>query len=690
LLAKIVQGEFAFMSKGKTFQKNRDSLLLKYGAAALSVIVVSIFVFLSIAIHITKKPIRSVYQDSIEAILNQSVDFAETWFDTQVEVLNSFQSAVVDGRTDIETIKENIRMKKKPNGFEYIMVFWDTDTNAKDGGPETYNTKGTVSKVGILSKEYWKMHKENDVLSWLESPRKSNAGGITMPLFVRSDFVDTKTNSYMHGGMVGFLELEPINKLAKVFYETGSVSVYDDNNELRAGEDILNAADKDAHFIYTKECNMGNKKWTVVASIEKNEVNGITAFLSRIFVIGGIIVSVCLMFSVLLIIKLIIGKFDQIKKNIDNLNTGDKDLTKRLEVKHNNEISQVKQSVNNFVSTVHETVKEIRNSNDYMNTTFANVKNQLDSANAEIDSMNDAIQSAKLNLDAEDDCVLDTTKAVGQISSSIKGLNDLITSQSNAITQASASIEEMIGNIQSVSHSVLKMSKEFDDLNVATIDGIEKNKIVNELLGIVLNQSKSLQDTNTVISDISSQTNLLSMNAMIESAHAGEAGKGFAVVADEIRKLADTSAAQSKSIGENLQKVSENINKVVESANASKLSFELVAEKSKNTSELVDSIRRAMEEQSEGSKQILEFLSSMNNISGSVQSSSHEIESKTNQIVTSVSSLKEATEKMSDNFRRIVATNKSTKDATVNLLQTSDELNHAVNDISRKVGVFKI
>jgi methyl-accepting chemotaxis protein len=279
---------------------------------------------------------------------------------------------------------------------------------------------------------------------------------------------------------------------------------------------------------------------------------------------------------------------------------------------------------------------------------------------------------------------------VGQISSSIKGLNDLITSQSNAITQASASIEEMIGNIQSVSHSVLKMSKEFDDLNVATIDGIEKNKIVNELLGIVLNQSKSLQDTNTVISDISSQTNLLSMNAMIESAHAGEAGKGFAVVADEIRKLADTSAAQSKSIGENLQKVSENINKVVESANASKLSFELVAEKSKNTSELVDSIRRAMEEQSEGSKQILEFLSSMNNISGSVQSSSHEIESKTNQIVTSVSSLKDATEKMSDNFRRIVATNKSTKDATVNLLQTSDELNHAVNDISRKVGVFKI
>ena len=199
----------------------------------------------------------------------------------------------------------------------------------------------------------------------------------------------------------------------------------------------------------------------------------------------------------------------------------------------------------------------------------------------------------RTTLEAEDKSVTDTSDLVAQISSNITTLNQMIDSQVEAITQASAGIEQMIGNIQSISGSIDKMAGEFTELNAATVEGIEKNRIVNELLNSVLAQSKTLQDTNMVIASISSQTNLLSMNAMIESAHAGEAGKGFAVVAEEIRKLADTSATQSKSIGENLKLIAENIKKVVESADLSKASFEVVSEKTNNTSELVYSIKKA-------------------------------------------------------------------------------------------------
>lgn len=678
------------MSKQKKYKERTETLLVKYGIPAFIEIILCITVFSIINIYITKKPVQSIYSESVENFLELSIDNAETWIENQVEVLNVFQKAIVNPIDNKDAIKERIKSKTKPNGFEYVMVFWDDATGAKDGGPETYNTKGGISTVGILQKEYWKQHRLNDVSVWLESPRESNLGGYTMPLFVKSTFTDEETGELVNGGMVGFLQLAPINELAKTFYQTGNISVYDDTMTLRAGIDVLNAENKDDLLIHAKNCKMENKFWTVVASMEKAEIGNITDNLRRSLITGGITITIVLLAMVLIVIKLIIGKFDSIKRNIDNLNTGDKDLTKRLKINHNNEISLVKKSVNAFVENIHETVLQIGDANHLLKNAFNNVKTSLDESKTQIENIVTEITNATQTLDTEDKCVLDTSSAVTQISQNIKGLNELIDSQVSAITQASAGIEQMIGNIGSISTSVEKMAEEFADLNTATNDGIEKNRIVNELLSVILSQSQSLQDTNRIISTISSQTNLLSMNAMIESAHAGEAGKGFAVVAEEIRKLADTSAAQSKSIGENLQKIAENISKVVDSANASKLSFERVSNKTNNTSQLVESIKLAAEEQAEGSKQLLDVLSLMNNISTNVQTSSKEIETKTHEILNSIEGLRQSSINMSNNFTKIVSTTNATKETTNNLQYCAQEMSEAVNNITDRIQEFKV
>lgn len=672
-------------------KKRKETLLLKYGVPAFLVIVVVTVVFIFCTSHLTKKPVESIYTEAIDNILVQSIDNAETWFQNQVEILNVFQRAVVNSTDNRDAIKERIKSKTKPNGFEYVMVFWDDATGAKDGGPETYNTKGGISTVGILSKEYWQMHTSKDVDVWLESPRKANVGGVTMPLFVKSNFIDDVTGETVRGGMVGFLELNPITDLGRTFYKTGNVSIYDDTNELRAGIDVLSEEMDTSNLVFfEKTFTLANKEWKAVATLNKSELGEITGDLRRNSVMGGFIVAIVLIICVLAIIRMIIGKFDSIKKNIDNLNTGDKDLTKRIKVNHNNEISEVKNSINFFVNTIHETVKQIGNANVDLKSTFENVREQLENALVKIDNISEEITKANYTLKEEDNCVLDTSSSVTQISENIKQLNEMISSQVQAITEASSRIEEMNGSIQSVSSSVSVMSKEFEELKLATDEGIEKNRIVNELLDRVLAQSASLQDTNRIISDISSQTNLLSMNAMIESAHAGESGKGFAVVAEEIRKLADTSAKQSKSISENLKLISENISKVVESSNSSKLSFELVSQKTNITSDLVDKIKYAMDKQAIGSNQLLDVISSMTNISHSVQDSSKEIDQRANDILSSISSLKKSSENMSENFVQIVETTKSTKNTTEELQDLAKEMTSAVNNISEKINEFKV
>ncbi len=678
------------VKKSDKKKKRNESLLVKYGVVAFFEILVFISVFLGYTTHSIKAPIKSIYDESIENFMDSAIDNVQSWFDNQVNVMNVFQRAVVDTVDTPEHIKSRIKSVKKPDGYEYVMVFWDSNTDANDGGPETFNTKGGSSKAGILQKEYYVNHKKSNVSIWLESPRVAAAGGFTMPLFVKSEFTDEKTGQKVGGGCVGFLELEPINKLGKSFFKTGKISIYDDTNSVRAGEDLLAAGDDAGIVMYSKKFNLVNKEWTVVASVHKNEIQEITKALQKQSFVGGFLIAVILVILELIIIKIIIGKFDSIKRNIDDLNTGDKDLTKRLEIYHNNEISHVKESVNIFVNTVHETVREIGSANDNLKETFGNVKNRLTETKSQIDNITSEIQNATDTLEEEDKSVKDTSELVAQISSNISTLNQMIDSQVAAITHASAGIEEMIGNIQSITNSVDKMAGEFNELNAATEEGIEKNRVVNELLDSVLAQSKSLQDTNMVIANISSQTNLLSMNAMIESAHAGEAGKGFAVVAEEIRKLADTSAAQSKSIGENLKLVSENIKKVVESANISKASFEVVSDKAGNTSELVYSIKKATEEQSEGSKNLLETLSKMNNISTSVQRSSKKIGERAQTVLNAIESLKTSSMNMSQNFNRIVSTTEVTQQTTQSLSQLTEDMTRAVDNISERIEEFKV
>ena len=674
----------------KNRKQHKESLLAKYGVIAFLEILVIVSVFLVYLSRNIKAPIKSIYDESIENFLDSSVDNVKAWFENQVTVMNVFQRAIVDPVDSPERIKDRVKTVPKPDGFEYCMVFWDTNHDAKDGGPETFNTKGGSSVAGILQKEYYINHKNSNVAVWLESPRVAAAGGFTMPLFVKSEFTDAKTGEKISGGCVGFLELEPITHLGKSFYKTGRISIYDDNNEIRAGDDILGEESLDHLEVYTKTFNLSNKVWTVVASVEKSEIHKISNQLQTISLIGGFVIAIILMILELVIIKIIIGKFDSIKKNIDDLNTGDKDLTKRLTIYHNNEISEVKKSVNIFVNTVHETVREIGSANYNLKSTFENVKKQLDETKNQMDDISKEITTATETLKAEDKSVNDTSELVSQISSNITTLNQMIDSQVDSITQASAGIEEMIGNIQSITGSVDKMAGEFTELNAATVEGIEKNRIVNELLNSVLAQSKTLQDTNMVIASISSQTNLLSMNAMIESAHAGEAGKGFAVVAEEIRKLADTSATQSKSIGENLKLIAENIRKVVESADLSKASFEVVSEKTNNTSELVYSIKKATEEQSQASKHLLETLSTMNNISVSVQRSSKKIGDRANTVLDAIKGLRESSQNMAQNFNQIVSTTEVTQQTTKNLHNLTEDMNNAVNDISERIDEFKV
>jgi methyl-accepting chemotaxis protein len=184
-------------------------------------------------------------------------------------------------------------------------------------------------------------------------------------------------------------------------------------------------------------------------------------------------------------------------------------------------------------------------------------------------------------------------------------------------------------------------------------DGRGSLQKVTQDIQEIAKESEGLLEINSVMENISSQTNLLSMNAAIEAAHAGEAGKGFAVVAGEIRKLAESAARQSKTISDVLKKIKSSIDTITGSTNMALEKFQVVDEMVRAVSEQETNIHNAMEQQGHGSRQILEAISSLNELTKMVESGSTEMLAGSKEVITESKSLEKATAEIANGMNEM-------------------------------------
>jgi len=211
------------------------------------------------------------------------------------------------------------------------------------------------------------------------------------------------------------------------------------------------------------------------------------------------------------------------------------------------------------------------------------------------------------------------------IQTMMEQLNGNVSEQAAAVTESAAAIEEMVANIQSVTSALTKNAEQVTELQSASAVGHNGiNEVVADIRGIAA-ESESLLGINSVMANIASQTNLLSMNAAIEAAHAGESGRGFAVVADEIRKLAESSSKQSKTISAVLKTIKASIDKITRSAENVLNRFDTIDNGIKTVAEQERGVLNAMEEQKQGSEQVLQAIGQVSDITQRVKNDAQQM-----------------------------------------------------------------
>ena len=326
-----------------------------------------------------------------------------------------------------------------------------------------------------------------------------------------------------------------------------------------------------------------NKK----SSVMINEVmQRVESRFVTIAIVFAVITTIILSILILIVTTKVSKRIIKIKNVTSTL--AEKDFSVKMKPEGSDEmrllmsnINNMVNQVNNFFLMVKSTAKKALLSESSINESANSTANASALIDANIDGINKVFSET----------VEVINSAIGVIAEMNLHVDTLVqsnSSQTAAIENSNAAVNEVVSTLEYINNMAVERVKSAQEMHSYVADGDEKITSTNEILNQVAQQLDEVYEVVTIINNVAEQTNLLSMNAAIESAHAGEAGKGFGVVAEEIRSLAEETS-------ENADKISKVINAIVsavENANTSSQSAFVAFEKvSAHTDQIVNSLQ---------------------------------------------------------------------------------------------------
>ena len=370
----------------------------------------------------------------------------------------------------------------------------------------------------------------------------------------------------------------------------------------------------------------------------------VTSYIGIFVIIAVIIVSFLL--SYINVVKKIRSIRSEVNGIIDGIESGNGDLTARINTKTKSELSYITSGINNFIETLQLIMKDVKDGSVVLASSSAEVSSQLHMVDDNVTNTSAALEELSASMETVSGNVNSINDSVDDVKSAAQQIADEATEgtkTANAIKAEADELKEQVFKKKSeASEQVERLSETLRE----SVHESEKVGKINELTNVIL--------------DIAGQTNLLALNASIEAARAGEAGKGFAVVATEISSLAENSRNTAANIQEISGEVTNAVNDLAKNAqamldyiNGQVISdydeFVATGEKYEHTADIMEEMLGSFNNRAENLNGIMtEMVDSVQMISTSVLESSQAISqsaTSSQEIVGGIRKISEAIDK---------------------------------------------
>ncbi|MEC9305559.1 MAG: methyl-accepting chemotaxis protein, partial [Pseudomonadota bacterium] len=263
-----------------------------------------------------------------------------------------------------------------------------------------------------------------------------------------------------------------------------------------------------------------------------------------------------------LLLSLLLRRLLGVRNAMDNIASGEGDLTQRLPEEGNDEVTQIASAFNRFVNKMEHVLIDVRTSSESVH------------------------------------------HAANEIAMGGQDLSRRTDNAASSLQQTSASVEQITSTVQHTAASAQEANKLSHAATEVAKEGGQVVSNVVTTMEDISDASNKIGEIVTLMNSIAFQTNLLALNASVEAARAGEHGRGFAVVAEEVRKLAGRSSDAANDIQKLIEDSQAKVNNGTSLVRNAGSTMKDIVDHITRVTDVLEEINAATSEQSDGIKQV--------------------------------------------------------------------------------------